>query len=619
MPPTTVRSACCTIAANRRGSSDSDVHSILPLDDGRILVGAANAGIDILDRQRGLVGGYRPQAGATGNLPQDIVTTMAKTPDGSLWAGTNQSGLFRLPPGASRWQPYALSPKRANPEVNGLFVSSKGDLFVAAENGLWHWRGGQDGFETYAADDGSPMKTAVYPLQEDGKGRIWAGTQRGLRVLEPGAKVLQGIVADPKQPDSLSSDTVGGLLYDREGQLWISTEFGLDRLRSWDGKHAQFEHISARAGHMSQNFGDNLLEDKTGRIWSEDHLFDPATAQLIEITKADGMDIGTPWTGSYARTADGLFLFGGTLGVAVIDPEKFHPWENQPALIATELKINGIAQPLGALEAGLTLSPEQRNSPSYPPRSTILRRKRTAIATAYRATTTNGSPPTLRTAAPSMATCGPDDTRYRCAAAVGWAPGVAICCDPGHRLSGVLADRVVPGAGHYHGRLGGVCGYHWRLALLHAKARALQMLVDIRTQELLEKNRKLARPAVTDRLTKLYNRVKLDEQIRRKLPGRALRHQLRAAATGLRFPQVDQRLLRAHQVGDQVLIACAAILSGGNVLRRHRRPPMVIKADIMGWEMLCQVIRELRQLERKIGHDQMMAVKISSRMFTIPR
>ena len=62
------------------------------------------------------------------------------------------------------------------------------------------------------------------------------------------------------------------------------------------------------------------------------------------------MDIGASWAGSYAKTRDGLLLYGGTKGVAIIDPARFKAYDYAPPLIVSELKINGVAVAMALLK-----------------------------------------------------------------------------------------------------------------------------------------------------------------------------------------------------------------------------------------------------------------------------
>jgi hypothetical protein len=189
---------------------------------------------------------------------------------------------------------------------------------------------------------------------------------------------LQVIRNEPQRASSLASDFILGLLCDSKGRLWVSTDKGLERLQSWRGKHAQFEHISTLLGMPGAALGGNLLEDHAGQIWSEEGvIFSSKTAKTAStlrfeaINKASGMDIGGGWIGSFAKSRDGLLFFGGLQGVAIIKPSNFSAYDYTPPLLATALHINGQSHPLANLvlpssahsqtRPALILTPEQRN------------------------------------------------------------------------------------------------------------------------------------------------------------------------------------------------------------------------------------------------------------------
>ena len=231
--------------------------------------------------------------------------------------------------------------------------------------------------ETLADEQGNAVETTVNTFAEDMQGRVWIGTDNGLWLHEPGHRGLIRIPAEPKRPDGLISDRIGGLLFDRHGRLWVSTDKGLERLKSRDGKLTRFEHVSTLLGLPGTPLGSNLLEDGQGRIWTERAVIEPGIApsdklRLTPLTLADGLEIGTPWEMSYTKTRDGLLLFGGTKGLAVIDPTHFKAYDYAPPLVVTEIKINGMtvapamltnppAKKPSNTAASLILQPDQRN------------------------------------------------------------------------------------------------------------------------------------------------------------------------------------------------------------------------------------------------------------------
>jgi signal transduction histidine kinase/ligand-binding sensor domain-containing protein len=362
------------------GLSHPNIRSVLELSNGNLLFGSNGNGIDVFDKQQGLIKSYKPHdAKASGtnlseSLPDATITALAQTSDGSIWAGTRQAGVIRQLAGSATW---VAVPGWSEFRVRKFLSSRDGSLFVGTTRGVVRWRPGTtlstdeipavERFETLTDKQGKPMQSNVNSMAQDEQGRIWIGSSYGLWLQETPESGLIPIHAEPNRPTGLISDYIGSLLFDRSKRLWISTDKGLERLQNWDGKQAHFEHISALLGQPGKHMGANLLEDREGRIWSEEMVIDPVRMRKTDLTAADGMDGGAHWLGSYGQTRDGLMLFGGTKGVVIIDPARFKAYDYLPPLVITELKINGETMPSGALLHGkaasrtLSLTPAQRN------------------------------------------------------------------------------------------------------------------------------------------------------------------------------------------------------------------------------------------------------------------
>ncbi len=356
-------------AKRSTGLSHPDVSSLLELQDGRLLVGTSGNGIDIIDRKLGLVGGYRMTSSRSNTkgiklqgLPDKVIPALAQTTDGVIWVGTQEAGLLRLHPKTSQWELITGLP---DPQVRRLFAASDGSLWIGTDHGIARWRQGNTA-EILKDSLGQAILVTVFSFAEDQDHRIWIGTDQGLWVHEPGQTMLKQVVYE--KHSGLVSVYVQSLLIDRQSQLWVNTDKGLHRLKSWDGKMAQFDYISALLNQSDKSLGSNLLEDQQGRLWTEDAVIDTVHMQIRFLSTADGIDPHTSWNGSYTKTRDGLLLFGGTKGVAIIDPKQYHADTAIQQLAITELKINGqVVEPAGLAEASnsesfkLVLAPSQRN------------------------------------------------------------------------------------------------------------------------------------------------------------------------------------------------------------------------------------------------------------------
>jgi len=151
-------------------------------------------------------------------LPQNTVQAIAQTPDGYLWAGT-QEGLVRFD-----GTQFTLFDRRSTPE---LAASSVLALLVDADGSLWIGTNGgglvrmKDGrFETFGPSEGLTGRK-VQALARDGRGTLWIGTD------DEGLFRLEGPLFRRLRPEEgVGSFVVRTLCVDRAGVLWVGTTGG---------------------------------------------------------------------------------------------------------------------------------------------------------------------------------------------------------------------------------------------------------------------------------------------------------------------------------------------------------------------------------------------------------
>jgi|GEM_PF-1237611 len=406
-------------ASGTRGLMMSDVHAVLELDAHQIMIGTGGEGIELIDRKQGSVARLRPQtvpkelgnglsdgvilalkpasdafvaafsnpsAGKGAVIEAVIEADPDSDPDpkllesagtsstfsaGAIWVGTQRSGLFLFVPKISEGKLDYRSGRFTQigepGAVSDLLSASDGSLWLGSTQGVARLRAGARIPEVMLDTENRLVIGRINPLVEDRAGQIWAGGADGLRVLLKGETRFKIVKHDDQRPDSLVHNTIFGLLIDREGALWVATEQGIDRLaepsKIVDVNALVFEHVSAKLGKTGKDVGANLLQDDQGRIWTNAVVIDWGKRWLYELTRADGIDIGTDWTNAHARTADGLLFSGGTEGLLIIDPKLFQPWGFQPPVVATDFRVNGISVALPDPQNPLPtlLSPAQRS------------------------------------------------------------------------------------------------------------------------------------------------------------------------------------------------------------------------------------------------------------------
>ncbi len=338
------------------GLSSPSVGSILERANGELWLGTRENGIDIIERSTGRLRSLKPEAGNPDALGNGMVISLAETTDLAVWAGT-LAGLFRLDPITLKFRAYGEKSGVRGSTIRRLLAGKNGELWIGSNTGLYRWMPAQipgvsDAITPIKMSDGSDLNADVNALALAADGRLWVGSTIGLHTLgadTSGLKTVQGVLNSGAQS---AKPSIVGLLVDRKNRVWVDTSEGLNLLTHWqDGDggniNAVFDPISDRLGIGGKSFGANLLEDATGRIWTQQHLLSADAKSVYVLSKADGIEIGTAWFRSYTSTRDGLLLFGGSKGALIIDPAKFQPRRYQPPLVATELSIAGQLRPLG--------------------------------------------------------------------------------------------------------------------------------------------------------------------------------------------------------------------------------------------------------------------------------
>ena len=325
-------------AANAKLPAD-DITALLALPTGELWIGYQAGGVSVL--KAGQVTSF------TEGLPHGAISQFVMDQDGTLWAAAVGGGLARFRGG--RWR--EVGPEMGFPQVPvyALQVAQDGALWVAAaanslgkqsDATLMVLRRGAARFQiipkrldspwTFArAPDGrtwlSDQKTGVHPLSDpptaaapnrsglppltrmvfDRAGALW-GVEKGagvFRILQAGGGAP--IVEHFSLKDGLSSDIAAIALEDREGDIWIGTNLGLDRFRPAQVIPEPVIPTTASEGYIAAKAPSGALYMTANR-----KLYRIAPgAQAQPLT---GIDVGVQ---SMAAARDGTIWIGGDKGL----------------------------------------------------------------------------------------------------------------------------------------------------------------------------------------------------------------------------------------------------------------------------------------------------------------
>ncbi|MCC5824736.1 two-component regulator propeller domain-containing protein [Alkalimonas sp.] len=338
---------------DNQGISNPDISSILELSNGDIWLGTRGSGVDILRPGVGIIARLQQGPGPE-QLQQGFITAMAQQQDGMVWLATYPDGIYWVEPEIHRIERLHEA-SALNETVRRFFIDSQQQLWLGTQQGVYRWQSTPGLLQPFQLMATQPQADYINAITEDAYGQIWlGGGSGGLYRLHPDDDAARLVHFANRESPTLS---ILGLLAE-EDRLWLDTPQGLYILEHLDAERPVITMVT-RGLKQHQAFGANLLKDSHGRLWTQQHLYDPDSKQSFSLPETAGFVVGTPWFRSYYQSRSGLMLFGSTEGLLLVDADNYQPWSAAfPELTLTSVQLDG--QPAPLPEQQLTLAPYQR-------------------------------------------------------------------------------------------------------------------------------------------------------------------------------------------------------------------------------------------------------------------
>lgn len=197
-------------------------------------------------------------------LPANAVYAVHESRDGSVWAGTLNSGVARFYHGS--FTTFTTADGLPSNTIASILEASDGTMWFGTSNGLSSFSHGQ--WRTYSSRDGLPPGT-VNCLLEDSAGTLWIGSDNGLAYMHSGTIQIPG-----ELPDSLR-EQIFGIAQDQTASLWISTEKHIVRVDRGKLMHDQLGSFALREYGLDDGLLSSqgikryksVVTDRLGRIW----------------------------------------------------------------------------------------------------------------------------------------------------------------------------------------------------------------------------------------------------------------------------------------------------------------------------------------------------------------
>ncbi len=270
-----------------------------------------------------------------------------------VWVGSQQEGLFVFR--TNRFLPV-LTARVLGVEIFALFQGRDERLWVGTKNGLGCWDG--KNWKLFTMKDGL-SGNGIRAIAEDANGHLWIGTEKdGINYFD-GQKFTA-------YTNGLPGNDISCLYVDHAGVLWVGTAaHGLARF-----ENEKWASYSTRDGLVSDSLG-YIIGDDEGYLWigSNRGLMRISEKSLAEANetnsvfcrvygRADGLPALECSSGSQPaaiRTRDGQLWFPTIEGVVSVDPSQIKTNSRPPQVLIESVLVDKHEQNTNPLD--LTWSP----------------------------------------------------------------------------------------------------------------------------------------------------------------------------------------------------------------------------------------------------------------------
>ncbi|MDO4461871.1 MAG: two-component regulator propeller domain-containing protein [Bacteroidia bacterium] len=323
------------------------VNVITEDNTGTLWVGVIEGG---LNRKRLSSSKFETYTKSNHGLPHNAVSALAFDGSNHLWVGTWGGGVCELDinqvnaPVISYWGAGSyVGVLQYDPINDGVWVGTVTNIRFVKDGNT---------YAPFAGDATLESIDGTLGAMIDRDKKLWLGTSEGLIIADLTTLKEDKIeyqFIDHKLDDANSKlkPRVNYIMQATDGAIYIGTNgYGLTKVTDKGGEY-QFKAYTTADG-LCNNSVRGILEDKDGRLWLSTNfglsVFDAKSESFVNYTKEQGLlSDSYYWNAAYKSSRDGSLYFGTPIGLTQIKQAKITRTEEKRvhAPIVTEVIVGG--------------------------------------------------------------------------------------------------------------------------------------------------------------------------------------------------------------------------------------------------------------------------------------
>jgi signal transduction histidine kinase/ligand-binding sensor domain-containing protein/DNA-binding NarL/FixJ family response regulator len=337
---------------NPASLSDNPVNAVYEDSKACLWVGTVEGGLNRKNPDNDRFTHYTAESASA--LSHNSVSAITADSMERLWVGTWGEGIsiFDINHPERRALQYISSQTHPGFPVN--FVGSL--CYDTLNNGMW--MGCNPGIFFYDLSAGQLIMPFAGDIAEniygvigsviDRENRLWMGCMNGMYVIDLRSRSGKGFSYryfpyKLDRPDSHMIEKITCFCLSDNGTLWLgSNGYGIYQFVPDEKGFGRFIAYTTEQGLINNNIK-GILEDREGYLWISTNngisRFDPSNNCFTNYTQEDGLASNQFYWNAYCRSQKGVLYFGGLNGLTAIDPSRNPARHTADKVTLTKLRV----------------------------------------------------------------------------------------------------------------------------------------------------------------------------------------------------------------------------------------------------------------------------------------
>ncbi|MBC7426694.1 MAG: histidine kinase [Bacteroidia bacterium] len=328
---------------NINSLSNNNIYFIYQDHAGFIWLGTLEGGLDRYDPATQNIEHYNTSNSK--GLTSNSIRSVYQDSKNRYYVGTGTDGLFRFYPEERRFEEFTdkFNYTTSSVRITSIAEDARENLWIATFNGLDFYDTKADTIAYYLFDNENEQNNNIIEIKLDKKNdKIWiASFGNGLQIFDIATKKYTKTYShDPKNPMSISNNQLLCVNIYNDDTLMVGTFGG--GLNIFDIKSEIFTSITEKDG-LPNDAVYGILGDKKGYLWvstnrglSRIGLRPTRFKNFDQINLVQSLEFNE---GAYLAGRDGNFYFGGINGLNFFVPESLKVNKFVPPVEITGFKV----------------------------------------------------------------------------------------------------------------------------------------------------------------------------------------------------------------------------------------------------------------------------------------